>query len=104
MATPEEQLDRLRRYNISVRESDPKPAGEERDRVFESIVNEAVLPQADEEMLGLESIAMRTQRPVLAIRDNVTRLVFIDEADSKIWGERLTKARPLLDIAIPSVG
>jgi hypothetical protein len=28
---------------------------------------------------------MRTQRPVLAIHDNVTRLVFIDEAD-KIWG------------------
>src|SRR5262249_19846448 len=30
--------------------------------------------------------------------------VFIDEADSKIWGERLTKARSLLDVAIPAVG
>ena len=68
------------------------------------MVTEAVSPQAAEEMLGLESIAMRTQRPVLAIRDNVTRLVFIDEADSKIWGERLTKARSLLDVAIPAVG
>ena len=47
---------------------------------------EAVSPQAADEMLGLESIAMRTQRPVLAIRDNVTQLVFIDEADSEIWG------------------
>lgn len=104
MATPEEQLDRLRRYNISVRQSDPKLAEEVRDRGFEAMVNKAVSPQAAEEMLGLESIAMRTQRPVLAIRDNVTRLIFIDDADSKIWGERLTKARPLLDVAIPAVG
>ena len=47
---------------------------------------------------------MRRQRPVLAIRDNVTKLIFIDEADSEIWGERLKKARPLLDRAIPAVG
>ena len=104
MATTQEQLARLRRYNLSVRENDPKLAEEVRDRGFEAMVTETVSPQAAEEMLGLESIAMRTQRPVLAIRDNVTRLVFIDEADSKIWGERLTKARPLLDIAIPAVG
>ena len=104
MATPQEQLARLRRYNLSVRENDPKLAEEMRDRGFEAMVTEAVSPQAAEEMLGLESIAMRTQRPVLAIRDNVTRLVFIDEADSKIWGERLTKARSLLDVAIPAVG
>lgn len=104
MATPQEQLARLRRYNLSVRENDPKLAEELRDRGFEAMVTEAVSPQAAEEMLGLESIAMRTQRPVLAIRDNVTRLVFIDAADSKIWGERLTKARPLLDVAIPAVG
>jgi endonuclease G, mitochondrial len=104
MATPQEQLARLRRYNLSVRENDPKLAEELRDRGFEAMVTEAVSPQAAEEMLGLESIAMRTQRPVLAIRDNITRLVFIDAADSKIWGERLTKARPLLDVAIPAVG
>jgi endonuclease G len=104
MATTQEQLARLRRYNLSVRENDPKLAEEVRDRGFEAMVTETVSPQAAEEMLGLESIAMRTQRPVLAIRDNVTRLVFIDEADSKIWGERLTKARPLLDVAIPAVG
>ena len=36
--------------------------------------------------------------------DNVTKLVFIDGADSEIWGERLKKARPLLDNAIPAVG
>src|SRR6516225_5808266 len=104
MATPQEQLARLRRYNISVQENDPELAEEVRDRGFEAMDTEAVSPQAAEEMLDLESIAMRTQRPVLAIRDNVTRLVFIDEADSKIWGERLTKARPLLDVAIPAVG
>ena len=105
MATPQDQLARLRRYNLSVRENDPKLAEEVRDRGFEAaMVTEAVSPQAAEEMLGLESIAMRTQRPVLAISDNVTRLVFIDEADSEIWGERLTKARPLLDVAIRAVG
>src|SRR5215470_11612183 len=104
MATLQEQLARLRRYNLSVRKNDPKLAEELRDRGFEAMVTEGVSPQAAEEMLGLESIAMRTQRPVLTIRDNVTRLVFIDEADSKIWGERLTKARSLLDVAIPAVG
>jgi endonuclease G, mitochondrial len=104
MATLQDQLARLRRYNLSVRENDPKLAEELRDRGFEAMVTEPVSPQAAEEMLGLESIVMRTQRPVLAIRDNAIRLVFIDEADSKIWGERLTKARPLLDVAIPAVG
>ena len=104
MATPQEQLARLRRYNLSVRENDPKLAEEVRDRGFEAMVTEAASPEAAEEILGLESITMRTQRPVLAIRDNVTRLVFIDKADSKIWGERLTKAKPLLDVAIPAVG
>jgi len=103
--TPQKQLARLRRYNLSVRENDPKLAEEVRDLGYEARgADEALSPQATDEMLGLESIAMRTQRPVLAIRDNVTQLVFIDEADSKIWGERLTKARHLLDIAIPSVG
>ena len=105
MTTPNKQLARLRRYNLSVRENDPKLAEEVRDLGYEARgAEEALTPKATDEMLGLESIAMRTQRPVLAIRDKVTQLVFIDEADSKIWGERLTKARPLLDIAIPAVG
>src|SRR5262247_2347880 len=78
MATLQEQLARLRRYNLSVRKNDPKLAEELRDRGFEAMVTEGVSPQAAEEMLGLESIAMRTQRPVLTIRDNVTKLVFID--------------------------
>ena len=47
---------------------------------------------------------MRRERPVLAIKENVTQLVFIDEADSEIWGERLNKAKPLLDDAIRAVG
>ena len=61
-------------------------------------------PEAVEKQVELESIVMRAQRPVLAIRDNVTRLEFVDEADSEIWGERLTKARSLLDDAIRAVG
>ena len=51
-----------------------------------------------------DQMLVETRKLVLAIRENVTQLVFIDEADSKIWGERLTKARPLLDLAIPAVG
>ena len=98
-------LSYIRRYNLSLMESDPELAEEVRDLGYEVRgANEALPLQPADEMLGLESIAMRTQRPVLAIRDNVTQLVFIDEADSKIWGERLTKAKPLLDIAIPAVG
>src|SRR5262245_20851692 len=98
MAALHDQLARLRRYNLSVRENDPKHAEELGDCAFEAMVTEPVSPQAAEQMLGLESIVMRTQRPVLAILDNAIRPVFTDEADSKIWGERLTKARPLLDV------
>jgi endonuclease G, mitochondrial len=54
--------------------------------------------------IGLESIIMRRERPVLTIRDNVAKLIFIDQVDSEIWGERLKHAKPLLDIAIPAVG
>ena len=64
MATQQKQLARLRRYNLSVRENDPKLAEEVRDLGYEvRAAEEALSPQAADEMLGLESIAMRTQRP-----------------------------------------
>jgi endonuclease G len=105
MAQPHEKLVRLRRYNASVQQNDPKLAEESRDTGAElEAFSAAPSPEAVEKQIELESIIMRRQRPVLAIRDNVTKLIFIDEADSEIWGERLKKARPLLDRAIPAVG
>lgn len=105
MAQPHKKLARLRRYNASVQQNDPKLAEESRDTGAElEAFTAAPSPEAVEKQIELESIVMRRQRPVLAIRDNVTKLIFIDEADSEIWGERLKKARPLLDRAIPAVG
>jgi endonuclease G len=105
MAQPHEKLVRLRRYNASVQQNDPKLAEESRDTGAElEAFTAAPSPEAVEKQIELESIVMRRQRPVLAIRDNVAKLIFIDEADSEIWGERLKKARPLLDRAIPAVG
>ena len=105
MAQPHEKLARLRRYNSSVQQNDPKLAEESRDTGAElEAFTAAPSPEAVEKQIELESIVMRRQRPVLAIRDNVAKLIFIDEADSEIWGERLKKARPLLDRAIPAVG
>lgn len=105
MAQPHEKLARLRRYNASVQQNDPKLAEESRDTGAElEAFTAAPSPEAVEKQIELESIIMRRQRPVLAIRDNVTKLIFIDEADSEIWGERLKRARPLLDRAIPAVG
>ena len=105
MAQPHEKLARLRRHNASVQQNDPKLAEESRDTGAElEAFTAAPSPEAVEKQIELESIVMRRQRPVLAIRDNVTKLIFIDEADSEIWGERLKKARPLLDRAIPAVG
>ena len=105
MAQPHKKLARLRRYNASVQQNDPKLAEESRDTGAElEAFTTAPSPEAVDKQIELESIVMRRQRPVLAIRDNVTKLIFIDEADSEIWGERLKKARPLLDRAIPAVG
>jgi endonuclease G len=105
MAQPHEKLARLRRYNASVQQNDPKLAEESWDTGAElETFTAAPSPEAVEKQIELESIVMRRQRPVLAIRDNVTELIFIDEADSEIWGERLKKARALLDRAIPAVG
>jgi endonuclease G len=105
MAEAHEKLARLRRYNAAVQQKDPKLAEESGDTGIElEVFAEAVSPEAVENQIELESIVMRRQRPVLAIGDNVTKLVFIDEADSEIWGERLKKARTVLDTAIPAVG
>jgi endonuclease G len=104
MSTLQEQLARLQRYNLSVRQSDPALAEESRDRGLELEVFTEAPAGAIESGIELESIAMRRERPVLAIKDNDTQLVFIDSADSEIWQARLKKAKPLLDEAIRAVG
>ncbi|MGE3876467.1 MAG: DNA/RNA non-specific endonuclease [Parvibaculaceae bacterium] len=101
MGTLQEQLSRLRRFRTAVQKSDPNLAEESADL-------EAIQPElsgkALDEAVELESIAMRRERPVLAINNNVTKLEFVDQADSAIWSDRLKKAQPLLDQVIPAVG
>src|SRR6516164_2484020 len=101
----QQQLGRLRRFIASVRQGDPKLAEEGADLRVRTEGLEAVPSlEALDHALELESIVMRRERPVLAIKNNMTQLAFLDQADSEIWGERLKKARPLLDHAIRSVG
>lgn len=106
MSGLDEQLALLRGYNRAVQDRDPKLAEEVRDGVARgTVVTESAAPPEEiGRQLELESIAMRKQRPVLAIKENVTRLVFVDPADSEIWGERLRKSKDVLDAAIPAVG
>jgi endonuclease G len=101
----QQQLKRLRRFIASVREGDPKLAEESADLCVQTEALEAMpSPESLDHAIELETIVMRRERPVLAIKNNVTQLVFVDAADSEIWGERLKKAQPLLDTAIPAVG
>jgi endonuclease G len=104
MSTPEAKLARLRRYNASVRSGDPKLAEETADLDRVEVLE--VLPSLEtvERAIELESISLRRTRPVLAIKNNDTQLEFADPDDSVIWKERLQRAKPLLDAAIPAVG
>jgi endonuclease G, mitochondrial len=105
MSTSHEKLARLRNFNSMVLNSDPALAEETADLRPPSAGLESMeSPQAAEDNIGLESIVLRRTRPVLAIRDNDTKLDFIDKADSEIWLARLTKAKSFLDSAIRAVG
>lgn len=104
-----DRLERLRQFNQTVRERDPHLAEEAKSGVKakakSKVILEGVAPgAAPTDELALESIIMRTQRPVLAIRNNDTVLEFEDVEDSKTWKDRLAAARPLLAGAIPAVG
>jgi endonuclease G len=105
MGTLDERLARLRNFNDLVHRSDPQLAEESADHGRPPAGLESLQPaQAPEQAIALESIVLRRTRPVLAIRDNDTKLEFIDKADSDIWLTRLTTAKPLLDNAIRAVG
>jgi endonuclease G, mitochondrial len=105
-ATLEGNLERLRRFNVSVLGRDQRLAEETADLAPRAGVLEelAVVPGTIEEAIELESIVLRRTRPVLAIRNNETALQFIERADSAIWKERLERAKPLLDGPIRAVG
>jgi endonuclease G len=99
MGTLQDKLERLRRHNAEIRSADPALAEEGAD-VLESLAPSV----SDEEALAMESIVMRRERPVLAIKENEASLVFADPVDSQIWRERLERAKPKLERAIKAVG
>ncbi|MHC2390793.1 hypothetical protein ACVMFA_003823 [Bradyrhizobium liaoningense] len=105
MGAIEQQLARLRAFNDLVHHSDPELLAESADHGRPPPGLESVAPaQPPEEALALESIVLRRTRPVLAIRDNIAKLEFLDKADSEIWLARLRKAEPTLNRAIRAVG
>ena len=98
----EKRLARLRSFNAWVQGGDADLGEESADRGARALESMPAVPIEDR--VALESIVLRRTRPVLAIRDNVTRLEFVDPADSEIWKARLEGARPFLDKAIRAVG
>ncbi len=99
-----ETLARLRRFNARVRQTDADLAEESSDLGRQELMEAAPTQEAMEHAVEQESIILRRERPVLAIKENETSLVFIDEADSEIWKARLELAKPILDSAIRAVG
>jgi endonuclease G, mitochondrial len=103
MSSSQSKLERLRNYNAFIRGLDPKLADEGVTLARKTPVLEALGdPGASD--VAMESIVLRTTRPVLEIRENETILKFADREDSAIWTDRLQKAKPFLDSAIRAVG
>ena len=96
------ELERLRRFNAVIRGEDPEADGLAEG--LDSLGPEDSEALPDDQAFELESIVMRRQRPVLAIRDNDPQLVFIDEEDVGIWKARLEAARPFLQRANRAAG
>ncbi len=102
MSALEKRLARLRSFNAWVQGGDADLGEESADRG--ALALESMPAAPIEDRVALESIVLRRTRPVLAIRDHVTRLEFVDPADSEIWKARLEAARPFLDKAVRAVG
>lgn len=117
MTDLETTLQRLRALNATIGSQD-KQLAEERAALapktlaspklaVQRELNEGAVPKKDRALLAeisKESIILRRERPILAIRDNKAELVFKDQADSEIWKQRLTDAAPALDVAIRAAG
>ncbi|CUX71644.1 hypothetical protein CFBP5877_28115 (plasmid) [Agrobacterium tumefaciens] len=117
MTDLEMRLQRLRSLNRTIIAQDPALAEETADLAPKAIASAKLAverdagaearPKKDRGFLAeiqKESIILRRERPVLAIRDNKPELVFKDLADSAIWKQRLTDAAGALDIAIRAAG
>lgn len=104
MSALKQRLARLRGFNAAVRQGDRKIAEESADLNGLETLEVERPPEALQQDIGLESIIMRRQRPVLAIRNNETQLVFEDLGDSEIWTARLNQAKSFLESAIRAVG
>jgi endonuclease G len=113
----EGRLLKLRQFNSAVRAADPKLAEESADlgrmmlpepgpETAEIKVGAQMPPEGEDMDLAIaeESIVMRRFRPVLAIKDNESELIFKDREEGTLWEERLKKAKPLLEPAIRAVG
>jgi endonuclease G len=104
----ERQLARLRSFNSWIKENDPRLRDEAETRAEEEVQADTLELAAGAEALQRavqeESIILRTTRPVLAIRDNITQLEFHHPGDGETWKERLQSARETLDPAIRAVG
>lgn len=100
----ERDLSKLRQFNATIRATDRKLAEETADALEMPQVRAAVEGEDIDVALAEESIAMRRFRPVLAIKENETELVFKDPEEGTLWRERLQKAAPLLKPAIRAVG
>ena len=101
--------ERLRAATAEIEQQDPKLAEELKDvraRALESISTQPALESLespDGAVSALETIVLRTGRPVLAITKNETRLAF-EDAESEIWRDRLTQSRDGINRAIRAVG
>jgi endonuclease G, mitochondrial len=105
-----DSLELLRAATAEIEDRDPKLAEElksVRARAAETMREsgglEAMGGEGAADLTGLETIVLRTGRPVLAITDNQPQLVFQD-TDSEVWKDRLIKARDGINHAIRAVG
>lgn len=117
MTDLETRLQRLRALNATIGLQDRELAEERADLSPKALaspklavqrdLDEGNMPKKDRALLAeisKESIILRRERPILAIRANQVELVFKDQADSEIWKQRLTDAAPALDVAIRAAG
>lgn len=94
-----ETLARLRTANAAIRDRDQRLD----DELNELTGGDGPTPELPGGELQVETIVMRTGRPVLAIKQDEAQLTF-DDADSAVWTERLTAARSHLVRATRAVG
>lgn len=92
-------MTRLKAANVAMRRRD-KLLEDELQELGDAEGPALEMPGGD---LQVETIVMRTGRPVLAVRNDEAQLTF-DDADSLVWQMRLTQARQHLVQATRAVG